>query len=105
MALQGCCPMTLLVPVHRLWRPLRGCPAAQALLEPFCQSLARTRRASLLFRLQDGVFERLLDRAGQDALAHLDTQQLSAHLFHLGEHEFTQLHHFVCAPTMWPLCV
>ena len=100
-----CRVLTLLVSVASLWCPHRDSLASQALLEPFCQSLARTRRASLLFRLQDGVFERLLEGAGQGALAHLDTQQLSAHLFHLGEHEFTQLHNFVCAPTRRPLCV
>ena len=65
---------------------LHGSSAMQALLKPFCWSLARTRRASLLFRLQDGVFERLLEEGGRGALAHLDTQQLAAHLFDLGAH-------------------
>ena len=56
----------------------------QALLEPWCNSLAHTKRAALLSRLQDGVFEPLLEGRQYGALANLDTQQLATCLFDLG---------------------
>ena len=58
----------------------------QALLEPCCVSLASTKRAALLHRLQDGVFEPLLEGGQEGALAELDTQQLATCLFDLGVH-------------------
>lgn len=58
----------------------------QALLEPCCASLACTKRAALLHRLQDGVFEPLLEGGQDDALAELDTQRLATCLFDLGVH-------------------
>ena len=50
-------------------------------------SLARTKRAALLNRLQDSVFGPLLEEGGQPgALADLNTQQLATCLFDLGTH-------------------
>ena len=56
------------------------------MLEPCCVSLACTKRAALLHRLQDGVFEPLLEGGQDGALAELDTQQLATCLFDLGVH-------------------
>ena len=56
------------------------------MLEPCCISLASTKRAALLQRLQDGVFEPLLEEGQDGALANLDTQQLATCLFDLGVH-------------------
>ena len=65
------------------------------MLEPFCASLAGTKRPALAARLQDGVFGELLARssAGGDApLATLDLRALGGRLFDLG------------APPCHPLC-
>lgn len=51
-------------------------------------SLARTKRAALLSRLQDGVFEPLLEGGQEGALAELDTQQLATWLFSLGVYPY-----------------
>lgn len=63
-------------------------------------SLARTKRAALLSRLQDGIFEPLLEGHGSGALAKLDTQELATCLFNLGVQSAAacpgHLHHVVC---------
>lgn len=53
-------------------------------MEPWCKSLAHTKRAALLSRLQDGVFEPLLEGTQYKALANMETQQLATCLFDLG---------------------
>ena len=77
-------------------------------------SLASTKRAALLHRLQDGVFEPLLEGGQDGALAELDTQQLATCLFDLGVHPcrmhswgvtphwcFSLIHIFQATSTYW----
>ncbi|KAL0040673.1 hypothetical protein WJX79_001241 [Trebouxia sp. C0005] len=68
-----------------------GAPAAdvlQALLEPFCQTLAKTNRAAFLPRLREAVFDAVIDEVLRPSekmpLRHLGINQFADHLFQLG---------------------
>lgn len=75
-----------LASVSRAGRP----PAAalKALLQPFCQTLARTSRAAFLPRLREAVFDavaaEVLHPSDNTPFKHLDAQALADHIFQLG---------------------